>query len=82
MQIIFQDPYSSLNPRMTVGRIIASGLAIQGMGTPQERLDAARKLMDRVGLLPDHINRFPHEFSGGHLHRPRLVRPSAAHRGR
>ena len=52
MQIIFQDPYSSLNPRMTVGRIIASGLAIQGMGTPQERLDAARKLMDRVGLLP------------------------------
>ena len=57
MQIIFQDPYSSLNPRMTVGRIIASGLAIQGMGTPQERLDAARKLMDRVGLLPDHIAR-------------------------
>ena len=74
MQIIFQDPYSSLNPRMTVGRIIASGLAIQGMGTPQERLDAARKLMDRVGLLPDHINRFPHEFSGGQRQRISIAR--------
>lgn len=74
MQIIFQDPYSSLNPRMTVGRIIASGLAIQGMGTPQERLDAARGLMDRVGLLPDHINRFPHEFSGGQRQRICIAR--------
>lgn len=79
MQIIFQDPYSSLNPRMTVGRIIASGLAIQGMGTPQERLDAARKLMDRVGLLPDHINRFPHEFSGGQRQRICIARALSVH---
>lgn len=70
MQIIFQDPYSSLNPRMTVGRIIASGLAIQGMGTPQERLDAARKLMDRVGLPTDHTTVFPTNSAAG--------RPSAA----
>lgn len=79
MQIIFQDPYSSLNPRMTVGRIIASGLAIQGMGTPQERLDAARRLMDRVGLLPDHINRFPHEFSGGQRQRICIARALSVH---
>ena len=79
MQIIFQDPYSSLNPRMTVGPIIASGLAIQGMGTPQERLDAARKLMDRVGLLPDHINRFPHEFSGGQRQRICIARALSVH---
>ena len=79
MQIIFQDPYSSLNSRMTVGRIIASGLAIQGMGTPRERLDAARGLMDRVGLLPDHINRFPHEFSGGQRQRIGIARALAVH---
>jgi peptide/nickel transport system ATP-binding protein/oligopeptide transport system ATP-binding protein len=69
MQIIFQDPYSSLNPRMTVGRIIAEALVIHGVGTPAERLDRVREIMSVVGLRPEVINRYPHEFSGGQRQR-------------
>ncbi|MBZ4660271.1 MAG: dipeptide transporter ATP-binding protein [Desulfacinum sp.] len=77
MQIIFQDPYSSLNPRQTVGRIIAEGLVIHGVGTPQERLEKVRHLMNVVGLRPEHINRYPHEFSGGQRQRIGIARALA-----
>ena len=69
MQIIFQDPYSSLNPRMTVGRIIAEALVIHRVGTAAERLDRVRDIMNVVGLRPEVINRYPHEFSGGQRQR-------------
>jgi len=69
MQIIFQDPYSSLNPRQTVGRIIAEGLLIHRKGTPAERMDRVSEIMSLVGLRPEHINRYPHEFSGGQRQR-------------
>jgi oligopeptide transport system ATP-binding protein len=65
MQIIFQDPFSSLNPRMTVGDIIAEPLIIHGIGkTPQERTERVAELLKLVGLSPDHMRRYPHEFSG------------------
>jgi len=69
MQIIFQDPYSSLNPRMTVGRIIGEALVIHRVGTAAERLDRVREIMTVVGLRPEVINRYPHEFSGGQRQR-------------
>ncbi len=69
MQIIFQDPYSSLNPRQTVGRIIGEGLVIHRVGTAAERLEKVRKIMKVVGLRPEVVNRYPHEFSGGQRQR-------------
>ena len=69
MQIIFQDPYSSLNPRMTIGAIIAEGLTIHGIGTRAERMDKVKETLERVGLTPLYINRYPHEFSGGQRQR-------------
>ena len=69
MQIIFQDPYSSLNPRMTVGRIIAEALVIHRVGNAAERLERVREIMKVVGLRPEVINRYPHEFSGGQRQR-------------
>jgi len=69
MQIIFQDPYSSLNPRQTVGQLISEVFAIHGIGSKGERLERARELMETVGLLPEHVDRFPHEFSGGQRQR-------------
>ncbi|AOY59690.1 ABC transporter ATP-binding protein [Desulfococcus multivorans] len=69
MQIIFQDPYASLNPRMTVGRIIAEALVIHRVGTPLQRLERVREIMKLVGLRPEVINRYPHEFSGGQRQR-------------
>ena len=69
MQIIFQDPYSSLNPRQTVGRIIGEGLRIHGIGTAAERTETVRSLMEKVGLRPESIHRYPHEFSGGQRQR-------------
>ncbi len=77
MQIIFQDPYSSLNPRMTVGSIISEGLLVHGIGTRAERLDQVKDLLSRVGLSPDYINRYPHEFSGGQRQRIGLARALA-----
>ncbi len=69
MQIIFQDPYSSLNPRQTVGQLISEVFAIHGIGSKSERLERAKQLMETVGLLPEHVDRFPHEFSGGQRQR-------------
>ena len=69
LQIIFQDPYSSLNPRMTVARIVGEGLAIHRLGTKTERDEKVRRTVERVGLTSDSLHRYPHEFSGGQRQR-------------
>ncbi|HYG74134.1 MAG TPA: ABC transporter ATP-binding protein [Planctomycetota bacterium] len=78
MQIIFQDPYSSLNPRMTVEQIIAEGLIVHGMGgNVRERRLIVQDLLRRVGLPPQAIERYPHEFSGGQRQRIGIARALA-----
>jgi oligopeptide/dipeptide ABC transporter ATP-binding protein len=78
LQMIFQDPYSSLNPRKTVGSIIAEPFAIHGLLTGRgERRRAVQDLMEQVGLNPEHYNRFPHEFSGGQRQRIGVARAVA-----
>jgi len=77
MQIIFQDPYSSLNPRQSVGRIIGEGLVIHKIGTPAERKERVRRIMEVVGLRPENVNRYPHEFSGGQRQRIGIARALA-----
>lgn len=77
MQIIFQDPYSSLNPRKTVGSIIGEPLVIHKIGTKKEQEERVRHLMEVVGLRPEHINRYPHEFSGGQRQRIGIARALA-----
>ncbi len=77
MQIIFQDPYSSLNPRMTVGAIVEEGMKIHGLGDRNERVAKVRKLLKDVGLMEEHINRYPHEFSGGQRQRIGIARALA-----
>jgi oligopeptide/dipeptide ABC transporter ATP-binding protein len=78
MQMIFQDPYSSLNPRKTVGSIIADPFVIHGLHPGEgERKRRVQELMDRVGLNPEHYNRFPHEFSGGQRQRIGVARAIA-----
>src|SRR4051812_4746801 len=78
MQMIFQDPYSSLNPRKTVGTIIAEPFAIHGLLKSEgERKRTVQDLMDRVGLNPEHFNRYPHEFSGGQRQRIGVARALA-----
>lgn len=74
MQIIFQDPYSSLDPRQTIGRTIAEGLAIHRIGTSAQRREKVRNMMEIVGLRPEQINRYPHEFSGGQRQRIGIAR--------
>jgi peptide/nickel transport system ATP-binding protein/oligopeptide transport system ATP-binding protein len=77
MQIIFQDPYSSLDPRMPVGDIIAEGLQIHGIGHGKERNEIVLAMLDRVGLNPYHARRYPHEFSGGQRQRIGIARALA-----
>lgn len=77
MQIIFQDPYSSLNPRMTVGAIIGEPLKVHGLAKGKDLEDQVSHLLDRVGLRPDHQSRYPHEFSGGQRQRIGIARALA-----
>jgi ABC-type oligopeptide transport system ATPase subunit len=78
LQMVFQDPYSSLNPRKTVGSIVAEPFAIHGLYTERaERRQQVRELMDTVGLNPEHYNRYPHEFSSGQRQRIGVARALA-----
>jgi len=77
MQIIFQDPYGSLNPRMTVGGIVMEGMLAHGMYSRDERVERAQKLLERVGLDREHFYRYPHEFSGGQRQRIGIARALA-----
>jgi oligopeptide transport system ATP-binding protein len=77
MQIIFQKPFASLNPRKTVRSILENSLKIFSMGTPDEREKRVSELLDLVGLNPDHLNRYPHEFSGGQRQRIGIARALA-----
>jgi oligopeptide transport system ATP-binding protein len=77
MQIIFQDPYSSLDPRMTVGDIVSEPLEIHGVGSRRDRRGRVRELLDVVGFNPDYENRYPHEFSGGQRQRIGVARALA-----
>jgi oligopeptide transport system ATP-binding protein len=77
MQMIFQDPYASLNPRMTVGSIVAEPLEVHNIGTKAERVERVRELLKVVGLNPYFINRYPHEFSGGQRQRIGVARALA-----
>jgi oligopeptide/dipeptide ABC transporter ATP-binding protein len=77
IQMVFQDPYGSLNPRRRVGSIIGDPFAIHGIGSRAERKRKVQELMDRVGLNPEHYNRFPAEFSGGQRQRIGVARALA-----
>jgi ABC-type oligopeptide transport system ATPase subunit len=77
MQIVFQDPYASLNPRMTVGDIVAEPLVVHGIGDRGSRRRSAERLLEVVGFNPDFINRYPHEFSGGQRQRIGVARALA-----
>ncbi|MBE6428411.1 MAG: ATP-binding cassette domain-containing protein [Planctomycetaceae bacterium] len=74
MQIVFQDPFGSMNPRMTIRAIINEGLVVQGIGTPQEREERIQEVIRQVGLEPSCLNRYPHEFSGGQRQRVCIAR--------
>ena len=77
VQMIFQDPYSSLNPRKTVGSIVGEPFAIHGLESGAQRKRSVQSLMEQVGLNPEHYNRFPHEFSGGQRQRIGVARALA-----
>jgi oligopeptide transport system ATP-binding protein len=77
MQMVFQDPYTSLNPRMRAVAIVEEPLIIHGIGSKQERRDRVAELFRLVGLDPDHLQRYPHEFSGGQRQRIGLARALA-----
>lgn len=74
MQFIFQDPAGSLNPRMTVSKIVGEGLSVHGIGSSRERDEQVREILQRVGLRPDAAQRYPHEFSGGQRQRISIAR--------
>lgn len=73
-QMVFQDPHSSLNPRMTAGRIVTEPLAIHGIDDPDGRRERASDLLEEVGLGRDYLDRYPHEFSGGQQQRIAIAR--------
>jgi ABC-type oligopeptide transport system ATPase subunit len=77
MQIVFQDPYASLNPRMTVGDIVGEPLLVHRMGDRKTRRATIRQLLDVVGFDPGYVNRYPHEFSGGQRQRIGIARALA-----
>jgi ABC-type oligopeptide transport system ATPase subunit len=77
MQIIFQDPYASLNPRLSVRDIVGEPLVIHSIGTKQDRRERVAELLRKVGLDPDYMNRYPHEFSGGQRQRLGIARALA-----
>ena len=77
MQIIFQDPVGSLNPRMSVGDIVGEGLLVHGMGDRKKREEITRDVLRKVGLRPEYANRYPHEFSGGQRQRIGIARALA-----
>ena len=77
IQVVFQDPYASLNPRMSVGEIVGEGLYVHGMTNKKEREASVRDLLKRVGLNQQHIHRYPHEFSGGQRQRIGIARALA-----
>jgi peptide/nickel transport system ATP-binding protein/oligopeptide transport system ATP-binding protein len=78
VQMVFQDPYGSLNPRKSIGAILTDPFAINGLRRGRgERREAVRELMERVGLNPEHHNRYPHEFSGGQRQRVGIARAIA-----
>lgn len=77
VQMIFQDPYSSLNPRHTVGRIVEMPLLVQKINPPMGRKKKVQELLELVGLNPEHYNRYPHEFSGGQRQRIGIARALA-----
>jgi oligopeptide/dipeptide ABC transporter ATP-binding protein len=79
MQLIFQDPYASLNPRMTVSDIVGEPLLVNGMSDRSEREQRVRELMAQVGLNPAHLRRYPHAFSGGQRQRIGIARGLALH---
>ncbi len=79
MQIIFQDPVGSLNPRMTVGTIVGEALTVHGIARGRERDRRVADLLVRCGLSPSHMNRYPHEFSGGQRQRIGIARALALH---
>ncbi len=77
MQIVFQDPYASLNPRMTVASIVSEPMVVHGVGAKEERIEKVKELLKIVGLNPEHTNRYPHEFSGGQRQRIGVARALA-----
>ena len=79
MQVVFQDPYASLNPRMTVGEIVGEGPMVHGTDSKEDRENHTRELLARVGLNQSHVHRYPHEFSGGQRQRIGIARALALH---
>ena len=77
MQIVFQDPFGSLNPRMTIQGIVEEGLVVHRLGTRRERLEKVEETLEQVGLDPSYMNRYPHEFSGGQRQRICVARALA-----
>lgn len=77
VQMIFQDPFASLNPRLPIGWTVAEGLRAMGEGAARQRRERVLELLDQVGLLPEHARRFPHQFSGGQRQRVAIARALA-----